>query len=63
MTSLTETKKAVVQLKSNKNPGSDNRTTELILFGGDQIHEAMKTIVKKIWKSGALLKEWKEGIL
>jgi len=45
-----ETDKPIASLKNLKAPGSDSIPSELIKYGGKQLHYAMFKICLKIWR-------------
>ncbi|XP_060518457.1 uncharacterized protein LOC132697179 [Cylas formicarius] len=49
--------------QNNKAPGEDSITAECIKYGGEHLDTAILELLKNIWKTEALPKEWNEGTI
>ncbi|KAL4148527.1 hypothetical protein QTP88_002756 [Uroleucon formosanum] len=58
-----ETYKAIGNLKNWKSPGSDGIPSELIKYGGKDMHYFMIRICQKIWKDEHLPTTWNEALI
>jgi len=58
-----ESDKAIASLKNWKAPGSDSIPSELIKYGGKQLHCAIFKICQKIWKDERVPTSWNEAII
>ncbi|CAF3677816.1 unnamed protein product [Rotaria socialis] len=58
-----EVNQAIQTLKSNKSPGSDGITAEMIQAGGEQLIHQIHALCNKAWNQGAIPKEWGKSIL
>lgn len=58
-----ETDKAIASLNNWKAPGSDSIPSELIKFGGKQLHYAIFKICQKIWRDKRVPTSWNEAII
>ena len=58
-----ETDKAITSLKNWKAPGSDSIPSELIKYGGKQLHYALFKICQKIWRDEHMPTSWNEAII
>lgn len=56
-------KQTIGLLKSNKELGNDSIRTKFIKLGTDQLHIAIPSLLKCIWKSETLPEEQHEGII
>jgi hypothetical protein len=58
-----ELKRAVKRPKSNKSPGNDGVTGEVIKHGRDTLIKELHRICDAIWRDGQAAEEWKKSIL
>ncbi|CAF2133571.1 unnamed protein product [Rotaria magnacalcarata] len=58
-----EVNQAIQSLKSNKSPGPDGITAEMIQAGGEQLIHQIHALCNKAWNQGAIPKEWGKSIL
>ena len=61
--SLEEVKRAINHLKNNKAPGEDFIAAECLKYGGEQLHKAIHELLKNIWITETLPKEWNESTI
>uniref|UniRef100_A0A8D9AYK2 Craniofacial development protein 2 n=1 Tax=Cacopsylla melanoneura TaxID=428564 RepID=A0A8D9AYK2_9HEMI len=60
---LNEVQKAIRRLRNNRAPGEDEIVAELIKYGGYQLEEAMREIIKDIWIQEKMPDCWSTGII
>jgi len=60
---IKDVKKAIRNLKNNKEVGTDGIHHELIKHGGDKLLNRMYELVRLIWEEERILEEWKETII
>ncbi|CAF5104682.1 unnamed protein product [Rotaria magnacalcarata] len=58
-----EVEEAIQTLKSNKSPGSDGITAEMIQAGGEQLTHEIHSLCNKAWHKGVIPEEWGKSIL
>ncbi|CAF5055729.1 unnamed protein product, partial [Rotaria magnacalcarata] len=58
-----EVEEAIRTLKSNKSPGSDGITAEMIQAGGEQLTHEIHSLCNKAWHKGVIPEEWGKSIL
>lgn len=58
-----EVNKSVMHLKNNKAPGTDAITAELLKNGGSALYRRLFDLIKLIWVTEELPKEWHQGII
>lgn len=58
-----EVKNAVKALKSNKAPGKDEITAEILKKGGNVVTEKLWDIMLKIWEKEEIPAEWQEAVV
>ena len=58
-----EVEEAIRTLKSNKSPGSDGITAEMIQAGGEQLTHEIHSLCNKAWHEGVIPEEWGKSIL
>jgi hypothetical protein len=54
---------AIEKLKSNKSPGTDQISVELIKAGGRTIYGEIHKLIISIWNKEELPEEWKRSII
>ncbi len=60
---LDEVRRAIMKLKNNKAAGCDSISAELLKFAIGPISVALHELFQKVWASGRVPSEWKEGII
>jgi hypothetical protein len=58
-----EVRKALKSLKNGRAAGNDGIKPELLKHGGETLVKSMTNLCNKVWKTGSVPKEWKEGII
>ena len=58
-----ETVEAIQALKMNKAAGPDEVPSELLLYGGDKLHDFLHQIIVKIWSGEPVPQSWKDANL
>ena len=58
-----EVEEAILTLKRNKSPGSDEITAEIIQAGRKQLVRQIYLLCNKAWNEGTILEEWSKSIL
>ena len=58
-----EVKRAIGALKSNKSPGSDGITGEMLKSGGEPLARQIHELCNKAWHEGTIPEEWSKSIL
>jgi hypothetical protein len=58
-----EMEKAICNLKTNKAPGEDDITAELIKNGSRGLKERLHVLICKIWKDEKMPDDWKVGLI
>jgi hypothetical protein len=58
-----ETKTAIKHLKSNKASGPDNLPPEIFKTYPHTIAKVLEPLFKKVWDSGQIPSEWKQGLI
>ena len=58
-----EIRKVIKSLKSRKAPGDDLMTSEMIKTGGERLAKEICKLIKKIWETKELPKEWDTSII
>lgn len=61
--SLDEVKSAIIGLKNWKAPGTDNIPTELIKYGGEELHVVIYRLCQQIWMEERVPDSWNEAII
>jgi len=55
--------KAICNLKTNKVPGEDDITTELIKNASRELNEKLHVLICKIWRDEKMPNDWKVGLI
>lgn len=55
--------RAISKLRNHKAAGCDNITAELLKQGGDDLKEALRLLIERIWKEGIIPDQWNTGII
>jgi len=58
-----EIKTAIKHLKSNKASGLDNLPPEIFKTYPHTVAIILEPLLKKVWESGQILSEWKQGLI
>ncbi|CAF1924031.1 unnamed protein product [Rotaria magnacalcarata] len=58
-----EVEEAIRTLKSNKSPGSDGITADMIQAGCEQLTHEIHSLCNKAWHEGVIPEEWGKSIL
>jgi len=58
-----EMEKAICNLKTNKAPGEDNITAELIKNASRKLKERLHVLMCKIWRDEKMPDDWKVGLI
>lgn len=61
--SFEEVETAILQLKNNKSPGTDDIPGELIKNGGDLLVSKLHMLIENIWDTEVMPEEWNDGII
>ena len=60
---LTEMKTAIQKLRNGRAAGSDNLPAELLKCAIDPVSKALHNLFHRVWQSGRVPSEWKDGIV
>ena len=55
--------KAICNLKTNKAPGEDDITAELIENTSHELKERLSVLICKIWRDGKMTDDWKVRLI
>ncbi|CAF5083158.1 unnamed protein product, partial [Rotaria magnacalcarata] len=58
-----EVQTAINSLKTNKSPGSDGITAEMLQAGGEPLSRQIHKLCNKAWHEGTIPEEWGKSIL
>lgn len=58
---LSEKEDVILKCKNGKAPGKDGINIELIKYGGEKIHEELYELIRRVWKTETLPREWRKG--
>jgi hypothetical protein len=53
----------IKRLKNHRSPGSENKSSELIKEGGQDLIYKMHKVMKELWNTERMPKDWEEGIM
>jgi hypothetical protein len=57
-----EVRRALLEIKNNKSPGSDGIPIELVKAAGEQGIQALTALCQSIWETGVWPKDWKKSV-
>ena len=60
---LEELMKALSKLKRGKAGGKTGILPELLIYGGAEVHDRLLQIMEDVWRSGEVVKDWKDAII
>jgi hypothetical protein len=60
---MDEVRSAILKMKNGRAPGPDHITAELLKYAIDPVSKALQRLFEKVWRSGSVPTEWKEGII
>ena len=60
---LDETQKAIRKLKNGRAAGPDGIPPELLKYAEGPVSIALHELFRKVWTTGRVLIEWKEGVI
>jgi Reverse transcriptase (RNA-dependent DNA polymerase) len=58
-----EVRRIIQHLKNNKSAGNNGITAELLKAGGEKLSTELYELIKRVWKTEQMPKEWSEAIL
>jgi hypothetical protein len=58
-----EVTRAIKRLKNGKSAGIDGIQAELLKHGGDETTEKIQQLCNRIWETGEVPRDWKDGII